>query len=157
MLLWIILALTAVGVYLAEQSGGLGQLTQTASNVLQQGVSLVTGNLSASQIAQYASCAGFTGDDLVTAIAVALAESSGNPYAQGDYGDPIAGQYNAFGLWQINIGENPSMAGDDLTDPQINANDAYKLFRQGGWRLWSTYNSGAYTANVNVAQGAVNG
>jgi len=38
-------------------------------------------NLGAADILNYASAAGFAGGDLATAVAIALAESSGNPNA----------------------------------------------------------------------------
>jgi hypothetical protein len=119
--------------------------------------SALTGPLSYAQIAEYCETAGFDGDDLVTAVAIVFAESSGNPSAQGDYGDPIAGEYNAFGLFQINIGENPQYANDNLTDPQTNANDAYEIYSNSSssFRAWSTYNGGQYQAFLNNAQAGV--
>lgn len=110
--------------------------------------------LTAAQIAQYAASAGWTGTDLITAVAVALAESGGDANAQGDFGDPNAGVYNAFGLWQVNTGENPQFANDNLLDPQTNANDAYAIWQQIGWGGWSTYSSGKYAAFIPTATAA---
>jgi len=114
--------------------------------------------LSPSAIYQLALNAGFSGTDAVTAAAIAMAESAGNPGAQGDYGNPVAGQYNAFGLWQINTGENPEFVGANLDDPQTNASAAYQLYSAaGGFSPWSTYNSGAYqpfVAQVTTAIGS---
>jgi Lysozyme like domain len=122
--------------------------------------SSILGTLTAAQIAQYASDAGFSGDDLVTAVAIALAESAGNPNAQGDMGNPIAGQFNAFGLWQINIGKNPQFANDNLTDPTVNASDAYTIYSEwgSGFGAWSTYNNGVgtYQNFLATAQDGVN-
>lgn len=114
-------------------------------------------SISIASIAQYAASAGFTGADLVTAVAIALAESAGNPNAQGDYGDPVAGQYNAFGLWQINTGENPQFAGQNLADPAVNASAAYALYAEAGnsFSPWSTFNSGKYQQFVSEAESAV--
>jgi hypothetical protein len=110
--------------------------------------------LSPGQIALFASNAGFTGDDLVTAVAIALAESSGNPQAQGDF---IGGQYTSYGLWQIHFTVHPEFDASKLFDPQYNANAAYQLYvKRNGFKDWSTYNTGAYSAHLNDAQAGVN-
>lgn len=97
-------------------------------------------NLSAAQIQAYAAAAGFSGADMATAVAVALAESSGNPGAIGDAG-------NSFGLWQINLPNHPEFAGADLTDPQTNANAAFQVYSAArGFRPWTTFKTGAYQA-----------
>ena len=105
-------------------------------------------NLTAAQIQSYAANAGFTGSDIATAAAIALAESSGNPSAVGDTAlAPANGP--SYGLWQINIGSNanPQYANLPLTDPQTNANVAFAMFAAaGGFGPWSTYTNGAYTA-----------
>jgi Lysozyme like domain len=95
--------------------------------------------LSPSEIQAYAANAGFSGDDLTTAQAIALAESSGNPAAIGDNG-------NSVGLFQINLPAHPEYSGIDLTDPQANADAAYNIFEAAGstFSPWSTYVSGAY-------------
>lgn len=99
------------------------------------------GNLSASDIAGYAQNAGFSGSDLTMAVAVALAESSGNPGVVGDLSITPGG---SVGLWQINLKYHPEFAGQDLTDPQINANAAYSIYRAAGnsFSPWSTYKNG---------------
>jgi hypothetical protein len=103
-------------------------------------------NLSAAQIAQYAANAGFTGNDLLTAVDIALAESSGNPQAYNPEtaaGAP-AGQ-GSFGLWQIFLAMHPEFAGENLYDPQTNANAAYSIYAiAGGFTPWSSYTSGVY-------------
>jgi len=111
----------------------------------------IAGVLSPSQIQAYAAAAGFTGDDLNTAVAIALAESSGNPGAIGDQSlAPTRGP--SYGLWQINIGSkaNPQFASVNLFDPQTNANAAYSIYSSiGGFgttRGWTTYTSGEYAA-----------
>jgi Lysozyme like domain len=112
-------------------------------------------NLTATQIMGYAQNAGFQGDDLITAIAVALAESSGNPNANGDLTITPGG---SVGLWQINLKAHPEFAGEDLTDPQTNANAAYSVYQAAGnsFSPWSTYSSGAYEAYMVQANNAVN-
>lgn len=116
---------------------------------------ILSGNLSASQIAQYAANAGFSGDDLETAVAIALAESSGNPNANGDTNLTPGG---SVGLWQINLKAHPEFAQVDLTDPQTNADAAYAVYVAAGYnfRPWSTYKSGAFAQYLSDAQGAVN-
>lgn len=113
------------------------------------------GKLSADQIMVYAQNAGFTGNDLIVAIAVALAESSGNPSAYGDAGIGAG----SFGLWQINSKYHPEY-GPDFTvlyDPQTNANAAFQVYQAAGnsFSPWSTFKNGQYQANLAAAGSAV--
>lgn len=111
-------------------------------------------NLSPSQIAQFAAAAGFSGNDLPTAVAIALAESSGNPQDYNKEPQDVPGRFNrsspddglgSYGLWQIYLAAHPEFAGEDLTDPQTNANAAYETYAiAGGFTPWATYTSGAY-------------
>jgi hypothetical protein len=123
-------------------------------------------NLSPSDIAQYASNAGWTGSDLVLAVAVALAESGGNPGVTGDLDITPGG---SVGLWQINLAAHPDLASENLTDPQTNANAAFSIYAAAGnsFSPWTTYKNIALnvhpnaqdfiseaTAGVNSLQGA---
>jgi|SRR5579872_5415857 len=98
---------------------------------------------------QYAANAGFSGPDLATAVAIALAESSGNP---NEIGDRTLAPANgpSYGLWQINIGSkaHPEFAslGQALLDPQTNANAAYSIYSRAGgsFSQWTTYTTAAY-------------
>jgi hypothetical protein len=104
--------------------------------------------LSPSQIAQYAAAAGFAGNDLLTAVDIALAESGGNPAAYNPEtaaaGGTPQGQ-GSYGLWQIYLKMHPEFAGANLADPQTNANAAYSIYAiAGGFTPWSTYTSGEY-------------
>lgn len=114
---------------------------------------ILSGNLSASDIAGYAQNAGFDGDDLTTAVAVALAESSGNPGAVGDLQLTPGG---SIGLWQINLKAHPEYANVDLTDPQTNANAAYAIYlaANSSFSPWSTYKNNAYQAYLVTATNA---
>jgi len=116
----------------------------------------LNGNLSAQQISPYAAAAGFSGDDLVNAVAIALAESSGNPKA---YNPEMAAgapaNQGSYGLWQIYLNAHPEFAGVDLYDPQTNANAAYQVFQQSGFAAWSTFKSGAYQTHLLAAESAV--
>jgi len=109
------------------------------------------GNLSPQQISQYASNAGFAGEDLITAVAIALAESSGNPGAVGDLDITKGG---SVGLWQINLRWHPEYTADSLKDPQVNANAAFAVYSAAGdsFTPWSTYKTGAYLAHMSQAQ-----
>ena len=113
--------------------------------------------LTAAQIAGYAESAGFSGEDLITAVAIALAESSGNPNSYNpeiSAGAP-AGE-GSYGLWQIYLYMHPEYAGMNLYDPQTNANAAYAIYAAaGGFSPWATYNSGAYESNMAAAEAAV--
>lgn len=94
--------------------------------------------------------AGFKGDALRRAWAVAMAESGGrsnahNPNAK--TGD------NSYGLFQINMlgALGPSRlkqyglsSNDQLFDPLVNAQIAYKMSGGGkNWKPWSAYKNGA--------------
>lgn len=115
------------------------------------------GYLSPSQIAQYASGAGFSGLDLVTAVAIALAESGGNPNAHGDLNLPGQGSY---GLWQIYSYAHPEFGPnfDALFDPATNAAAAYQIYQASGQRFaaWTgSYTNGLYLKFLPQAQAAV--
>lgn len=104
--------------------------------------------LSDAQIAGYAGKAGFSGENLKIAVAVAKAESGGNPTAHN-----AKPPDDSYGLWQINmlgsLGPDRRKrfnlkANTDLYDPATNARAAYGIFTGSGWGAWSTYKSGAY-------------
>ncbi|MBM7077684.1 transglycosylase SLT domain-containing protein [Micromonospora humida] len=108
--------------------------------------------------AQVAYAAGFRNNPLVTAVAVAMAESSCNPSAVGSNG-PTAGCPNGSldrGLWQINNCYHPTVNDTCAYNSQCNANAAYSISSGGSnWQPWSTYNNGAYAAYLSAAQAAV--
>lgn len=112
------------------------------------------GTLSDREIAELARYGGWQGNDLVTAVAVALAESRGNPKGIGDTnlkGGERGEQ--STGLWQIHF--RPSRdAGSSIRDPQANtdphqnARNAFQIWQDGGWRHWSVHpESSGYTPN----------
>ena len=109
-------------------------------------------NMTADQIAQYADQAGFSGPDLQVAVAIALAESSGNPSAVGDLTLGVS-----VGLWQINLKAHPQYTQAQLVDPQQNANAAYAIYQAAGNQFtpWSTYNGGQYSSYIVQAQSGV--
>jgi hypothetical protein len=101
------------------------------------------------QIAQVARQAGFPESSIPIAVAVAMAESSGNPMAH----NPRPPD-DSYGLWQINmlgaLGPERRAAfglasNAELFDPLTNARAAYSISSGGSyWRPWSTYKDGSY-------------
>lgn len=104
--------------------------------------------MNAQQVAQQAYDAGFRGASLVTATAIALAESGGNPSANGDQG-------TSFGLWQVHIPAHPQYTQSQLVDPVQNANAAFAISGGGAnFNPWSTFTNGAYKKYEAQAQQA---
>jgi len=104
--------------------------------------------------------AGFRGSYLVTAVAVAMAESRCNPGAVGSNpGDGGHCPYGSLdrGLWQINSCWHPEVSEACAYDAQCNANAAYAISSGGtSWSQWSTYVAGTYLSYISSAQAAVN-
>ena len=129
------------------------------------GASRSGGRMSGEDIGQVAFNAGFRGQALITMIAIAMAESSGNPRAH----NPV-GRDNSYGLWQINMLDTATMKmgeerrrkygiqNEDLWDPAVNARVAFDLSR-GGTRFtdWSVYNDGKYLRFWEAASRAAAG
>ncbi|WP_181771345.1 transglycosylase SLT domain-containing protein [Amycolatopsis pittospori] len=115
--------------------------------------------LTPEQIARHAYDAGFRGDGLTTAVAVALAESGGNTRAHN-----ATPPDNSYGLWQINMlgamgPERRRQFGLDsnaeLFDAATNAKAANKISGDGkSWTPWSTYTNGAYERHLPAARKA---
>lgn len=103
-------------------------------------------------IAGVASNAGFTGGDLVLAVAIAYGESSGNPNATN-----TTPPDNSYGLWQININAHPEYDATSLLDPQTNANAAFAIYSAAGnsFSPWGAFTNGSYQQYVNQAQSDV--
>jgi hypothetical protein len=108
--------------------------------------------LSATQIASYAYQAGFRGADLVIAVAVAFAESGGNPSA---INTTNANGSRDYGLWQINSVHSDLLASGSWSNPADNARMAYSVWKGSGWRAWASYNSGSYRSHLSNATSAV--
>jgi lysozyme-like protein len=112
--------------------------------------------LSASEIKGYAAKAGFKGNDLNIAVAVALAESGGNTEAHNH-----SGKDNSYGLWQINMYGSMGPARQrqfhlatyaDLFQPDVNARAAKAIHSSQGWdKGWTTYKSGKYKQYMDKA------
>lgn len=116
--------------------------------------------LSPEQIARHAHDAGFRGEDLTIAVAVALAESGGDPRAHNDVRPD-----NSYGLWQINMlgALGPARRREfglesdrELFDPAENAKAANRISGDGrSWTPWSTYTNGAYRRYLDEARRGV--
>jgi hypothetical protein len=105
------------------------------------------GNYVAGDLRTFASNAGFVEPDLTTAVAIALAESGGNPNAynpEPQKNTPVG--KGSVGLWQIYLAKHPEFSGQNLLDPQTNANAAFLVYaKAGGFSPWTgTFGSGKY-------------
>jgi hypothetical protein len=110
----------------------------------------VTGKTGAALAASAAQEAGFTGNDLVTAVAVAGAESGYRPAVRNSIG--------ASGLWQILQSAHQDLwSMGDWRDPAVNARMAYSVWKAAGrrWTPWTTYTGKSYAKYVPMAQTAV--
>lgn len=115
--------------------------------------------MDAAEIAQYARGAGLSGDAVAISVAIALAESGGNPKAH----NPVPPD-NSYGLWQINMLGSLGTArrrqfgissNDELYDPATNARAMYAISGGGkDWTPWTTYTRGAYLAFLGKARAA---
>ena len=108
----------------------------------------------------YARSAGFPGGDLAVAVAIAYAESSGISSKYNKEAQDVPGRYNresaddglgSYGLWQIYLAAHPEFSGQDLTDPQTNANAAFAIYQAAGnsFSPWTTYKTGAYIEQLS--------
>lgn len=107
--------------------------------------------LTPTQIAQVARQGGFPESAIQKAVAIALAESSGNTNAHNT--NSLTGD-NSYGLWQINMlnklgperrAKYNLSSNDQLFDPVTNAKVANAMSNGGkNWSAWSTNNTGAY-------------
>lgn len=107
--------------------------------------------LTAAEIGAYASQAGFKGDALSWAIAIALAESGGNTQAVGKNSDGSRDR----GLWQFNSRWHPEISDAEAFNPGTAAKAAYRVSSGGkSWSQWATYKSGAARRQLPAAQTA---
>src|SRR6267142_35793 len=141
----IVLGLLAVVWLFAQQTS-----TADAPGHCEGATSEMGQKLSYDEIVMLAFNVGF-GSDASIAAAVALAESGGDPDAYNPEKNAAIGYEDApdgegsYGLWQIYLHRHPEFSGQNLYDPQVNANAAYKVYSDaGGFKPWSTYKSGKY-------------
>lgn len=113
------------------------------------------------QILATLAAAGFSGDNLVTAAAVVMAESGGianrpGPIipADGDLGQPL-------GWFQIREAFSQEGTGGwrdraQLFDPSFNARAAFSISNGGtNWQPWEAYTNGAYQKYIDEARAAL--
>lgn len=111
-------------------------------------------------VVRYAQQAGFRGDALVTAVAIAKAESSFQTNAHGDISLMTAVWGPSVGLWQIRSLKAESNTGKTrdavaLVDPAFNARSAYAISGGGvNFTPWSVFKDGSYKQHVDVARTA---
>lgn len=103
-------------------------------------------------VASVARVAGWSGGDLVTAVAIAYAESGWDDTARG--GPNSNGTYD-YGLWQINDIHKPTQT--EKTNSVANGQRAYRIYKEAGnsFKPWATYNDGKYKRHLGLAQEAV--
>lgn len=113
----------------------------------------VRGSVNPVDVARYARAAGFRGDDLVVAVAVAWGESGLKANAVNDAN--TNGTWDA-GLWQIN--EIHGYTQNQLFDPAFSARAAYRIYqgRSNTFNAWVAYTNGRYRQFLDDAQRAVN-
>ena len=99
--------------------------------------------LSAAQIATAMRKAGWPESAIPIGVAIAFAESGGNPKAVNHANRNGSSDY---GLFQINTVHGSLLKQGDWRDPVDNAKMALKVYRDAGnkWTPWSTYNHGSY-------------
>jgi len=102
---------------------------------------------------------GYRGDSLTWAVAVALAESGGDPSARGDVTIQTAKWGPSIGLWQVrslkpaSLHLEPHRDGVALLDPSYNARSAFTISRGGqSFAAWSVLASGAAAAKLPAAR-----
>lgn len=121
----------------------------------------------ADQLATAARAGGWRGDDVATAVAIALAESGGRMVTNDSIGETPSSRRGvercaSYGPWQINYcpGRDAGSAREtaaNSTDLLTHANIAYDIYAQQGWRAWTMYRNGGYRSFMQVAEDAADG
>lgn len=106
------------------------------------------------QVAWVAQDAGWRGEDLVVAVALALAVSDGDAA----YGGPVAGHAGGVhvGLWGLSVLRYPGLDKFDLTDPIIAARTAWKLWHatEHRWDWCPAWSGEGYVRTLGRARAA---
>lgn len=104
--------------------------------------------LAPEQVAALAYRAGFRGQSLVMAVAIAGAESTFDPAA-------VNTATHDYGLWQVNVPAHPEYDPARLLDPWYNAQAAWKISAGGTtWLPWTAYKRGRHREYLGQAQAA---
>jgi len=121
--------------------------------------------------------AGIPNKDIPIMVAIALAESMGDPEAIGDENLVDSKWDESIGLFQIRSLKNPNdprfnkadklRIKDRLFDPVYNAKAAYEISKKGKtWKDWTTFTEGTYKkfmdtspsrSNIRLAGGGIKG
>lgn len=109
--------------------------------------------LSPEAIATYAYTAGVHDKAArVIAVAIALAESGGDPKATHRNSD--AHKTIDYGLWQINGYWHKAYSPEELLTPAGNAKAMAEISKNGtDWSAWATYANGNYKSKLGEAEG----
>ena len=94
---------------------------------------VLSGSITPAQRYQYALNAGFNSSQAITMSAISLLECA----------NCDMGTYNSTGdsgLWQINKIHGYSLS--SMSDPQLNANAAFAVYKRQGFNAWCTYPGG---------------
>lgn len=109
-------------------------------------------------ITRVAKEAGFNGEALATAVAIALAESSGNSNSVGDESLVDSTWGPSIGLWQIRSINSEKGKGtyrdiNKLFDPGFNAEAAYNISGGGkNFKPWTMWKNGTYKKYLSRAK-----
>ena len=144
-----VLAVGAGVVFAASGMGGSGSGVAAEAAPAKPATTVSTSSPGA-VVARAAKDAGFTGNDLVIAIAVAKAESGWRSNARnGNTNDSLD-----CGLWQINSVHRQLLKKHDCYDPKANAQMARALWKQsnGSWSPWVTYQRGKHLQFISEAR-----
>lgn len=108
--------------------------------------------------------AGFRGNSLILAIAIAKAESDCMADMLGDINLENEKWGPSVGLWQIRSLNNPYQYNgidqlrikNKLFEPQYNASTAFLISKKGAdFNPWSAYTNGSYKKFINDALGVI--
>ena len=101
------------------------------------------------QIANAMAQAGWPNKAIPLGVAVALAESGGNPNATNHNRNGSTD----YGLFQINSIHKSILASGTWSNPVDNAKMALRVYREAGnsWRPWVAYKSGSYRKFYNAS------
>lgn len=101
-------------------------------------------------LAEVARGAGFAGDAVPVAVAIAAGTSGGLTHYDHAVGIPGAGRY--VGLWGVDVDRWPQYADVHLHEPHVAARAAYRLTQEHrGWGWSACYRSGWYTGFMDAA------
>ncbi|GIH08520.1 hypothetical protein Rhe02_65870 [Rhizocola hellebori] len=112
-------------------------------------------------IAEHAHAAGFRGQALVTAVAVAIAESGGRPGVPGDVDIQNSKWGPSIGLWQIrslhaDLGTGRQRDAKANLDPRTNAKHAFEIYSEDhNFMPWAAYKYHRHVRFLPRARAAV--